>query len=359
MIQAQLLAGAPYPTRSLPDNLADLRAQAAAAHHGAAALLSLCQTHGESTIRHRLGDLTSQAREALARTLAATSLTETTATTALDDGTPITVRLTKTGNRLTVDFTGSGGVHAGSRNATPAVVRSAVLYVLRLWTAEPIPLNEGFLDNVDLILPPGFLNPPFAQDPAQSPAVVGGNVETSQRVVEVLIAALGLQAASQGTMNNVIFGNSVFGHYETVCGGTGAGPGHSGTDSIHSHMTNTAITDIEILERRYPVRVGEFAIRAGSGGQGAFSGGCGTIRTYQFLAPVTLSLLTEHRTIPPPGHAGGRAGACGRQFLTLPDGTRQELPSTVSLVVEPGTTLHLHTPGGGGWGMPLPETSVS
>ena len=347
---AQLLTTAPHPTRSLSDNLADLRAQAAAAHHGAAALQALCQTHGESVIRQRLGDLTRQAREALARTLARTPLTEASATTTLDDGTPITVRLIKSNDRLVVDFTGSGGVHPGNRNATPAVVRSAVLYVLRLWTAEPIPLNEGFLANVEIILPRGFLNPPFAENPIHSPAVVGGNVETSQRIVEVLIAALGLQAASQGTMNNVIFGNTNFGHYETVCGGTGAGPGYRGTDAIHSHMTNTAITDLEILERRYPVRVGEFSIRPHSGGAGQFSGGCGTIRTYQFLAPLTLSLLTEHRATPPPGHAGGQPGACGMQFLTLPNGTRQDLPATVSLTVEPGTTLHLHTPGGGGWG---------
>ena len=180
--------------------------------------------------------------------------------------------------------------------------------------------------------------------------MVGGNVETSQRIVEVLVAALGLQAASQGTMNNVIFGDASFGHYETVCGGTGAGPGYPGTDAIHSHMTNTAITDIEILERRYPVRIGEFSIRPGSGGGGRFPGGRGTIRTYQFLAPLTLSLLTEHRSIPPPGHAGGQSGACGEQFLILPNGTRLDLPATVSLAVDPGTTLHLHTPGGGGWG---------
>ncbi len=349
---ARILTTAPHPTRALPDNLADLRAQAAAAHHGATALLALCQSHGESTIRHHLGQLTAQARQALARTLAHTSLAETTATGHLDDGTPITIRLTKTGDRLTIDFTGSGGVHPGNRNATPAVVRSAVLYVLRLWTGEPIPLNEGFLANVDIILPPGFLNPPFAADPSQSPAVVGGNVETSQRIVDTLISALGLQAGSQGTMNNVIFGNATFGHYETLCGGSGAGPGYPGTDAIHTHMTNTAITDIEILERRYPVRVEEFAIRPHSGGPGQYPGGHGAIRTYHFLAPLTLSLLTEHRLTPPLGHAGGQPGACGRQFLTLPDGTRQDLPGTVSLPVVTGTRLHVHTPGGGGWGPP-------
>ncbi len=349
---ARLLTTARHPTRALPDNLADLRAQAAAAHHGATALLALCQAHGESNIRHHLGQLTAQARQALARTLAHTSLAETSATGHLDDGTPITIRLTKTGDRLTIDFTGSGGVHSGNRNATPAVVRSAVLYVLRLWTGEPIPLNEGFLANVDIILPPGFLNPPFAVDPSQSPAVVGGNVETSQRIVDTLICALGLQAGSQGTMNNVIFGNATFGHYETLCGGSGAGPGYSGTDAIHSHMTNTAITDIEILERRYPVRVEKFAIRPHSGGPGRFPGGNGAIRTYHFLAPLTLSLLTEHRLTPPLGHAGGHPAACGLQFLILPDGTRQDLPGTVSLTVAPGTRLHVHTPGGGGWGAP-------
>jgi 5-oxoprolinase (ATP-hydrolysing) len=355
---ARILTTAPHPTRALPDNLADLRAQAAAAHHGATALLALCQTHGESTIRHHLGHLTAQARQALTRTLAHTGLVETSATGHLDDGTPIAIKLTKTGGHLTIDFTGSGGVHFGNRNATPAVVRSAVLYVLRLWTGEPIPLNEGFLADVDIILPPGFLNPPFAADPSQSPAVVGGNVETSQRIVDTLIQALGFQAGSQGTMNNVIFGNATFGHYETLCGGSGAGPGYPGTDAIHTHMTNTAITDIEILERRYPVRVEEFAIRPHSGGLGRYPGGNGAIRTYHFLAPLTLSLLTEHRLTPPLGHAGGQPGACGRQFLTLPDGTRLDLPGTISLPVAAGTRLHVHTPGGGGWGTPIPASTT-
>jgi 5-oxoprolinase (ATP-hydrolysing) len=354
---AHLLTSAPHPTRALPDNLADLRAQAAAAHHGAAALLSLCETHGEATVRHHLASLTSQAQAALARTLAASSLTTARALQHLDDGTPIALTLTKSGSHLTIDFTGSGPVHPGNRNATPAIVRSAVLYVLRLWTREPIPLNEGFLANVTLIIPPGFLNPPFAEDPLQSPAVVGGNVETSQRLVDTLIQALELQAGSQGTMNNVIFGDATFGHYETLCGGTGAGPGYPGTDAIHSHMTNTAITDIEILERRYPVRIGEFSIRPHSGGPGQFPGGHGAIRTYHFLAPLTLSLLTEHRLTPPSGLHGGLPGTCGQQFLTLPNGTRQDLPGTVTLTLEPGTTLHLHTPGGGGYG-PAPASRI-
>ncbi|RYD37677.1 MAG: 5-oxoprolinase, partial [Verrucomicrobiaceae bacterium] len=347
---AHRLTGAPFPTRALADNLADLRAQTAAARHGAAALLELCQAHGEETLRARLGQLTAQARRALARTLETAPLTDARAVEALDDGTPIAVSLTKSGGRLTVDFTGSGAVHPGNRNATPAVVRSAVLYVLRLWTGEPIPLNEGFLDLVDLVLPPGFLNPDFAADPAHSPAVVGGNVETSQRVVDTLLHALRLEAGSQGTMNNVIFGNASFGHYETVCGGSGAGPGYAGTDAVHTHMTNTAITDMEILERRYPVRLEEFSIRPHSGGAGAFPGGRGAVRRYHFRAPLTVSLLTEHRLTPPIGLVGGGPGACGGQWLTLPDGARQDLPGTVTLAVEAGTTLHLHTPGGGGWG---------
>ncbi len=349
---AHLLTHAPYPTRALPDNLADLRAQAAAAHHGAAALLELCHTHGEATLRQHLADLPNQARQALAHTLAASPLHDTHASGSLDDGTPIAVHLSQRHGRLRIDFTGSGPVHPGNRNATPAILRSAVLYVLRLWTDQPIPLNEGFLHDVDLILPSGFLNPTFTDDPATSPAVVGGNVETSQRVVDLLIHALGLQAGSQGTMNNVIFGNDHFGHYETVGGGSGAGPGYPGSHAIHSHMTNTAITDVEILERRYPLRLESFAIRPHSGGPGQFPGGCGAIRIYHFLAPLTLSLLTEHRLQPPLGFAGGHPGACGLQFLILPDGSRQDLPSTTSLLVAPGTRLHLHTPGGGGWGPP-------
>ncbi len=346
---AALLTGGPWPTRSLGDNLADLRAQLAAARHGAQALLALCETQGEGETAARLAALTEQAREAFARRLARAGELDVSAAEHLDDGTPLAVRLRHAGGRLTVDFTGSGAVHPGNRNATAAIVRSAVLYVLRLWTGEAIPLNEGMLEAVDLIIPEGILQPVFDADPRLSPAVVGGNVETSQRVVDTLLRALDLEAGSQGTMNNVIFGSATFGHYETIGGGAGAGPGYHGLSAVHTHMTNTAITDPEIIERRYPVRLREFSIRRGSGGAGRWRGGDGIVRAYEFLAPLTVSLLTEHRKERPFALHGGEPGIPGRQTLTR-GGVETVLPGTARVSVEPGDLLRMETPGGGGWG---------
>src|SRR5207247_7701642 len=171
-----------------------------------------------------------------------------------DDGSPLRVAITVAGDRASIDFTGSSGTHPGNLNATPAVVRSVVMYVLRLLLREPLPLNEGLMRAVSLALPPGILNPDFDRDPARAPAIVGGNIETSQRLVDTLLKALRLAACSQGTMNNVLFGNDRFGYYETIGGGCGAGPGFHGASAVHSHMTNTRITDPEIVEHRYPVR---------------------------------------------------------------------------------------------------------
>ena len=182
-----------------------------------------------------------------------------------------------------------------------------------------------------------------------NPAVVGGNTEVSQRVVDTLLKALRIQACSQGTMNNFLFGNDRFGYYETVAGGTGAGPGHDGADALHSHMTNTAITDPEILEQRYPVRLRQFAIRRNSGGEGRWKGGNGVVREFEFLAPLTVSLLTQHRQSPPYGMEGGGAGAEGRQVLLRGD-VATPLPSSTSFTVVVGDRVRMETPGGGAWG---------
>jgi 5-oxoprolinase (ATP-hydrolysing) len=201
------------------------------------------------------------------------------------------------------------------------------------------------LQSVEVLLPECFLNPKFDPDPALCPAVVGGNVETSQRVVDTLIRALGFQACSQGTMNNFLFGDESFGYYETICGGSGAGDGYDGTSGIHTHMTNTAITDPEILEQRYPVRLLQFSLRTGSGGKGKWSGGDGVVRELEFLRPLHISLLTQHRAFAPFGMAGGNDGACGFQTLN-----EAKLDGITSFDARPGDRLKIETPGGGGWG---------
>jgi len=227
-----------------------------------------------------------------------------------------------------------------------------VLYVLRLLVREPLPLNEGLMRAVEVRIPEGLLNPPFPADPTRAPAVVGGNTEVSQRLVDTLLRALGLAACSQGTMNNVLWGNERFGYYETVCGGTGAGPGWNGAGGVHSHMTNTVITDAEVVEHRYPVRVERFELRAGSGGAGRWRGGDGVVRELTFLAPMSLSVLTQHRVERPYGCEGGAPGEPGRQRVVRADGEVVELGPVGGCEVGPGDRLVLETPGGGGWGRP-------
>ncbi|HEV2846246.1 MAG TPA: hydantoinase B/oxoprolinase family protein, partial [Thermoanaerobaculia bacterium] len=301
----RLLLEAPFPTRAVEENLADLRAAVAANHRGAEALAGLAREHGRETVVRFMGKLKARAEDRLRAALARLPAAHYQGAERLDDGSPIAVRIDIAGPGadpvLTVDFEGTAGVHPGNLNAPPAVVRSAVLYVLRLLIAEPLPLNEGILRAVDIRVPPGMLNPPFPEDPAEAPAVVGGNVETSQRVVDTLVKALGLTACGQGTMNNLLFGNARFGFYETVCGGAGAGPGFHGASAVHTHMTNTRITDPELLEHRYPVRLERFAIRRGSGGAGRWRGGDGAVRELTFLESVSLSLLTQHRVERPYG----------------------------------------------------------
>jgi 5-oxoprolinase (ATP-hydrolysing) len=225
-----------------------------------------------------------------------------------------------------------------------------VIYVLRLLLRRPLPLNEGLLHAVSIAVPPGLLDPPFDRDPGRAPAVVGGNVETSQRLVDTLLRALGLVACSQGTMNNLIFGNERFGYYETLGGGCGAGPGFDGASGVHSHMTNTRITDAEIVEQRYPVRIVRFALRRGSGGAGRHRGGDGLVREILFLEPASLSLLTQHRVEAPYGHDGGEPGRRGRQRIVRATGEENTLGPVDGREVAEGDRLVVETPGGGGSG---------
>jgi len=344
----KLLTEAPFPTRNLRDNIADLNAQLAANRRGQSLFEELLSDHGVEKVSEHMSTLKSQSLDALECHLDAIAFRHGEATEKLDDGTLIAVSVSRSGERLVIDFTGTGSSHPSNLHATPAIVQSAILYVLRLWTQSQVPLNEGMLESVDIVLPTCFLNPEFSEDATDSPAVVGGNVETSQRVVDCLIRALGFQACSQGTMNNFLFGNESFGYYETICGGSGAGTGYNGTSGIHTHMTNTAITDPEILESRYPVRLREFSIRRGSGGKGKWHGGDGVIREVEFLESLQVSLLSQHRIEKPFGIDGGESGECGKQFLN-----GKALPGAIRIEAKPGDVLRIETPGGGGAGKPI------
>jgi 5-oxoprolinase (ATP-hydrolysing) len=244
-----------------------------------------------------------------------------------------------------VDFTGTGPEMWGNLNAPRAVVASAVIYVLRTLIDEDIPLNGGFLKPVRLVIPhPSLLSP------SPEAAVVGGNVETSSRITDVLLQAFGAVAGAQGTMNNFTFGDESFGYYETIGGGTGAGPDWDGKSGLHAHMSNTRITDAEILERRYPLLLREFSIRAGSGGAGRHRGGDGVVREIEFLQPMNAAILSERRVFPPYGLEGGAPGATGRNLLLRKDGRSIWLGGKNEVRVEPGDRIRIETPGGGGYG---------
>jgi 5-oxoprolinase (ATP-hydrolysing) len=268
--------------------------------------------------------------------------------TRLDSGEPIcvSVSIDHASGQATIDFSGRAPVSPGNLNAPSAVVRAVVLYVLRTLVRENIPLNSGCLEPIDLVIPANSL-----LDPRPPAAVAGGNVETSQCVADALLAALGAAAASQGTMNNLSFGDSEHQYYETICGGCGAGPGFAGASAVHSHMTNSRLTDVEVLEQRFPVRVVRFAIRRGSGGAGRWPGGDGVIREIEFLAPMQLSLLAGRRHEAPFGLAGGEPGLPGRDTVIRRDGTRERLERAAELAVGPGDRILIETPGGGGYGV--------
>ncbi len=282
-----MLRTAKYPTRKLADNLADVAAQVAANQQGACDLARLVERHSLPVVQAYMGYIQSAAEHKMRQALRRLPNGRHRFEDHLDDGSPIVVAIDIDGEQATIDFTGTGPVLAGNLNANRAIVTAAVMYVMRTLIAEDIPLNQGVLAPVRIVLPECLLNPAPRATPQQSPAVVGGNVETSQRVVDVLFGALALAAASQGTMNNTLFGDATFGYYETICGGAGATRDRDGADAVHTHMTNTRLTDPEVLEQRYPVRLVEFSIRRGSGGGGAHRGGDGVVRRIEFLRRST------------------------------------------------------------------------
>jgi 5-oxoprolinase (ATP-hydrolysing) len=339
------LVSARYPARAPDDNVAELEAMLAANRTGERLLEALAAEQGVRAVSLTMAQLQRAAAGMVRREIARLPDGAHRFEDRLDDGTPVCVTLHIRGERMLVDFAGTGPASPGNLNAPRAVVQSAVLYVLRCLVAERIPLNGGCLEPVEIRIPPGSL-----LDPPPGAAIVGGNVETSQRLVDVLLGALGRVAASQGTMNNVAFGDARFGYYETLGGGAGAGPGFDGASGVHTHMTNTRITDAELLESRYPVRLLEFSLRRGSGGAGRWRGGDGLVRRYGFLAPVRVSLLTERRVTAPYGLAGGEPGRSGRNGIVRADGRREELPHRASAELAAGDELVIETPGGGGYG---------
>jgi 5-oxoprolinase (ATP-hydrolysing) len=342
-----LLAGARYPSRDPATNLADLRAQVAANEKGVAELGALVDAYGLDVVRAYMGHVQDNAEQAVRRVIA--GLRDGGCRYELDNGAVIqvAVRVDRAARTAVIDFTGTSAQQASNFNAPSAVAMAAVLYVLRTLVADEIPLNAGCLKPVTVIIPPGTL-----LSPAHPAAVAAGNVEISQAVTGALYAALGVQAEGSGTMNNVTFGSATHQYYETVASGSGAGDGFDGTAVVQTHMTNSRLTDPEVLEWRYPVQVESFEIRRGSGGAGRWHGGDGGRRRLRFTAPMMVSILSSHRRVPPYGMAGGQPGDLGRQWVEHADGRVSALAGCDRTEVAAGDVFVLETPGGGGYGRP-------
>ncbi len=343
-----LLAGARFPARSPDVNVADIKAQVAANEKGVQELRRVVAEHGWATVEAYMRHVMDNAEESVRRVL--DRLGDGAFEYAMDDGArlSVAVRVDRAGRRARIDFTGTGAQRDQNNfNAPPAVTRAAVLYVFRCLVSDDIPLNDGCLKPLDIVIPPGsFLAP------RPGAAVVAGNTEVSQAVCNALFGALGAIACSQATMNNFLFGDANRQYYETICGGTGAGPGFAGTAAVQTHMTNTRMTDPEVLELRYPVRLEAFAIRRGSGGAGRWHGGDGAVRRIRFLAPMTAVIVASRRAVAPFGLVGGADGASGRQHVERADGRVEHLGGTDSAEMAPGDAFVIETPGGGGYGPP-------
>ncbi len=343
-VRALLLSG-PWPCRNVSQNIADLKAQVAANETGRRELLRAVEAVGLAVVEAYMGYVQANAEECVRAVIG--GLTDGSFTYPMDSGAEIRVKVTVDPVRraATVDFTGTSAQHAGNYNAPKAIAKAVVLYVFRTLVGNDIPLNEGCLRPLTIILPEGsMLNPRY---PA---AVIAGNTEVSQAACNALYGALGVLAAGQGTMNNFVWGNARFQNYETIAGGTGAGPGFAGCDAVQSHMTNTRMTDPEVLERRFPVRLERFGIRDGSGGAGRWRGGHGAVRQMRFLEAVTVTTLSSSRRIAPFGGAGGGAGALGQNRVIWPDGRCEDLMGNDERDLPAGAVFEMLTPGGGGWG---------
>ena len=342
-----LLTGAPYPVRNPVQNVADLKAQIAANEKGVHELKKMIASFGLDVVEAYMGHVQDNAAESVRRVL--DRLSDCAFAVDMDQGTRILVKITvdKEKREATVDFTGTSPQQPTNFNAPAPVTRAAVLYVFRVMVEDEIPMNAGCLRPIRIVLPEGSL-----LSPAYPAAVVAGNVETSQQVTDCLFGALGAMAASQGTMNNLTFGNASYQYYETLCSGSPAGPGFDGTDGVHTHMTNSRLTDPEVLETRFPVLLEDFHIRDGSGGRGRWQAGAGTYRRIRFLEKMECALLSSHRRVHPFGLAGGEPGALGEGFVRRLDGSTQVLGGCDQTVLEAGEAVIVVTPTGGGYGDP-------
>ena len=339
------LLDSPFPARNPALNIADLKAQVAACQRGASALADLSAAHGTATVAAYMAHGQRQAEAAVRQLIA--RLDDGRFRYAMDNGAEVVVAVTvdRAARHVTIDFTGSSATLPDNFNAPLPVVRAAVLYVLRTMLDDPIPMNEGCLAPVTLIVPANSM-----LSPAYPAAVVAGNVETSQVITDALFAAFGAMAPAQGTMNNFTFGNDAYQYYETIAGGSGAGPGFDGASVIQTHMTNSRMTDPEVMEMRFPVIVEEFSIRQGSGGKGRWHGGDGAIRRIRFREPMAANILAGRRKIAPAGLAGGGDAAPGRNWIERADGRIEMLAATGSAELAAGDAFVIETPGGGGYG---------
>ena len=343
-----LLSSGEYPARNIQQNIADLKAQVAAAEKGSQELLKVIKNYGLGVVHAYMKHVQDNAEESVRRVLDV--LSDSSFTYKMDDGNQVSVAISvdKIERSATIDFTGTSEQHPGNYNAPSAICYAAVLYVFRCLVDDDIPLNAGCLKPLNLIIPKrSMINPEY---PA---AVIAGNVETSQYIVDALLGALGVVAASQGTMNNFIWGNDRVQNYETICGGSGASINQDGCSAVHTHMTNSRLTDPEILEWRFPVRLESFSIRKNSGGSGLKNGGDGVDRRLRFLEPMTVNIITGHRVVPPYGLAGGNSGALGKNYVIHLDNSITELKTKGQIEVVKDDIFVLKTPGGGGFGKPI------
>jgi 5-oxoprolinase (ATP-hydrolysing) len=344
-----VLTSGAWPARGPEQNIADLKAQIAACMKGAEELRRASSLHGAETVTAYMNHVQDNAEESVRRVIGA--LKDGTLDIPMDGGARIRVAIAvdHKSRSARVDFTGTSAQTGNNFNAPGSVTKAAVLYVFRCLVDSDIPMNAGCLKPLEIVVPEGsFLNP---KPPG---AVAAGNVETSQAIVDALFGALGVMAAAQGTMNNLTFGNARRQYYETICGASGAGRDFDGQSAVHTHMTNSRLTDPEVLEDRYPVLLEEFRVRQGSGGRGAHRGGDGTVRRIRFLEDMTVSLLSTRRETDPFGLEGGKPGERGTATIIRKSGARFSLKGCDEAELEAGDAIEIETPGGGGFGKEKP-----